>query len=339
MKEAMLYDRKDKKRVVCRVCPWRCSVVPGRAGRCCIRTNKDGKLYAQTYSKVSSVAADPIEKKPLFHFHPGSAVFSIGSIGCNMRCIHCQNWQIAHAKPEDIGTEGLMDLSPELAVKSAKADACEGVAWTYNEPTIWIEYTLESMQLCKAEGLYTVYVTNGYTTIEALDKVGPFLDAYCVDIKGFTKEFYNKLANISDFSPILKATSRAKDKWGMHIEVVTNIIPGWNDDEPQLEGIASWISKELGENTPWHVTRFIPHLELMDAAPTPVKTLENARQIGQAAGLKFVYIGNVPGHPGEDTYCPGCGQKVIQRAGYNIGANNVDSGKCSFCGDDLGVIA
>lgn len=336
MKECILYEKLDNNKVKCHVCPWQCVIGPGKAGYCCVRLNEGGKLYAITYAKVSSMAADPIEKKPLFHFYPGSRAFSLGSLGCNFRCIHCQNWEIAHAKPA-AQEPGVTELPPEEEIRLTKKYACQGIAWTYNEPTIWLEYTLDSAKLCKKENLYTVYVTNGYATAESLDEIGPYLDAYRVDVKGFTKEFYKKLAKVGKFEYVLEAAIRAQAKWHMHVEIVTNVIPTMNDDDEQLKGIAEWIRDNLGDKTPWHVTRFIPYLELSHLYPTPVETLERARQIGFEAGLKFVYIGNVPGHPGENTYCPKCKELVIERTGYAIGRYEVEGGKCKRCGEDLNI--
>jgi pyruvate formate lyase activating enzyme len=301
-----------------------------------VRENRGGKIYALSYAKVSSMAPDPVEKKPLFHFYPGSLVFSLGSLGCNLRCIHCQNWEIAHSRM--VGEEpGVVDLQPEEAVRAAKRYSCQGLAWTYNEPTIWLEYTLDSAKLCRKEKLYTVYVTNGYTTPEALDEMGPYLDAYRVDVKGFTEEFYRKLAKVLHLKPVLEAAIRAKKNWNMHVEIVTNVIPTMNDDEGQLRGIARWIRDNLGDKTPWHVTRFIPYLELSHLYPTPVRTLERAREIGFEEGLKFVYIGNVPGHPGENTRCPRCKELVIERSGYSIMRFEVEGGKCKHCGEGLNI--
>lgn len=238
------------------------------------------------------MAVDPIEKKPLYHFHPGSKVFSIGTFGCNMRCGHCQNWQIAHVK--DIPQAKY--LSPEEAVALVKASGAQGIAWTYNEPTIWYEYTLDCAKLAKAAGLYTVYVTNGYINPAPLNQILPYLDAYRLDVKGFSSELYFKLAKIKDFFPVLEAGIAAK-KAGKHLEIITLIIPTLNDDEPQLKNLAEWIVNNLGRETPWHVNRFSPYLEFSHLPETPVELLERAREIGLKAGLKYVYIGNVPGHP------------------------------------------
>ncbi len=254
-----------------------------------------------------------------------------------MRCKHCQNWAIAHAEPQSFDL-GLTSVSSQEAVDLAKKYQASGIAWTYNEPTIWFEYTLDSAKLCKKEGLYTVYVTNGYISFNALDMIGPYLDAFRVDVKGFTEKFYQFLAGVKDFSPILKATERAKEKWKMHIEVVTNVIPTLNDTEEHFRGIARWIRDSLGTDTPWHITRFYPYLKLSHLYPTPIETLEKGREIGLEEGLSFVYLGNVPSHPGEHTYCPNCKRLVIKRMGYSISVYDVEKGKCKYCQANLNIV-
>ncbi|MBU0671958.1 MAG: AmmeMemoRadiSam system radical SAM enzyme [Candidatus Margulisbacteria bacterium] len=336
LKEAMFYEKLPDNKVKCTLCPWFCKIAQGKVGICGVRQNIEGKLYSLIYAKVSSVAADPIEKKPLFHFYPGTKVLSLGTFGCNMRCGHCQNWQIAHVKLGQAKDPQLEYLPPENLVELAKQNNCQGIAWTYNEPIVWFEYSYEGAKLAKAAGLYTVWVTNGYVTFEALDTIAPYLDAFRVDVKGFNQDFYTKLAKIRDFKPVLEAAERAKKKWDMHVEIVTNIIPTMNDDEAQLKGIADWIVKKLGPETPWHVTRFMPYLEYSHLPPTPISTLEKARQIGLDAGLQFVYLGNVPGHKAENTYCPKCSKLLIKRVGYQTDLKNVAAGKCGFCGQDLG---
>jgi len=337
LKEAILYEKLEEGKVKCNVCTRRCIIHDGKRGHCGTRINQNGTLYTLIYSKCCSVAADPIEKKPVFHYEPGSLVLSFGTLGCNLRCRHCQNWQIAHVDP-DLEGSGLNEISPDEAVRLAKTYDCQGIAWTYNEPSIWLEYSLDTAKLCKENDLYTVYVTNGFTSFESLDMIGPYLDVYRVDLKGFTNDFYRKVCRINDFSPVLQSTERALRKWNMHIEVVTNIIPTLNDDEDQLRDIANWIKKELGENTPWHVTRFVPYLNFSHLPATPIATLERARKIGLSAGLHFVYIGNVPGHPGENTYCYNCEKLVISRSGYSISEYEVNNGKCAFCGASLNII-
>ncbi len=331
VKEALLYERLNGNEVKCGICPRRCRIKEGERGYCFTRQNEGGKLYTLIYGQIASLSINPIEKKPVFHFYPGSRWLSIGSLGCNFRCPGCQNWQISHAKPGE-SIRQTSYLSPGELVALAKKHNCLGISWTFNEPVLWLEYTLDGARLAKEQGLYTNYVTNGYLTQESLDIIGPYLDVFRVDIKGFSANSYNKIAFINDFSPILEATQRAKDKWGMHVEIVTNIIPGFNDDEAELIRIADWINNELGSFTPWHLTRFFPHLELSHISPTPVATLEEAQKMAQKRGLKYVYIGNVPGHPGENTYCHQCHGLLIERHVFDIIKYKVTQGSCSFCG-------
>ncbi len=337
MAEALLYDKLEDRRVRCNVCLWHCLIGPGKSGVCGVRRNEQGSLQLLNYGLVSSLAADPIEKKPLFHFFPGSSVLSFGTIGCNFHCVHCQNWEIACIEDPGTARHGLREIDPEDAVKMAQKNGCAGLAWTYNEPTIWFEYTLDSARLAHQKGLYTVYVTNGYMTPEALDMLGPYLDAWRVDIKGFSDRLYKDLARIRHWRKILEMAQRARHKWDMHVEVVTNVIPSMNDDAKQLSDIAGWIREALGELTPWHVTRFHPHRKLSHLPPTGVAALEKAYDIGRAAGLRFVYLGNVPGHAYENTICYQCGTLAIERRGYSVKLKAVKGGSCAVCGADLNI--
>jgi pyruvate formate lyase activating enzyme len=334
MHEAMLYEKLSDSRARCHVCQWRCVIQPGKYGLCRMRRNSEGTLEVLNYGKVSSVAADPIEKKPLFHFHPKSQAFSLGGWGCNFHCKHCQNWQISHRTQETGGRDSQV-VSPEKAIALTKQSGCDGIAWTYNEPCIWLEYTLDSAKIAKREHLYTVYVTNGFFTEEALDTMGPYLDAWRVDLKGFSDSLYQGLAKVIKWRKVLDIAKRAQNKWGMHVEVVTNIIPTWNDDDEQLEGIARWIRDELGELTPWHVTRFHPQYQMLHLPPTPVSTIERAYEIGKKAGLRFIYVGNIPGHKGENTVCYSCNRLVVERVGYHTKIIGLDGSKCRFCGAEL----
>jgi len=334
MHEAILSEKLPGSRVRCNICQWRCTVNPGKFGICKMYQNRDGVLYNMNYALASSVAIDPIEKKPLFHFFPGSLVFSLGGWGCNFHCQDCQNWEISCVEIAGTG-RGSKEIQPQQAVELTKRNHCGGIAWTYNEPTVWFEYTLDSAKLAKQNNLYTVYVTNGYMTPEAMDTIGPYLDAWRVDVKGFNDAFYRKLARIGHWRGILEVARRAKDRWNMHVEVVTNIIPTMNDDDQQLEGIANWIRDELGELTPWHVTRFYPQHHMLNLPPTPVSTLEHACDIGRKAGLKFVYAGNVPGHSSESTFCYSCGKPVVRRFGYQTDVVGLEDSRCQFCGAEL----
>jgi pyruvate formate lyase activating enzyme len=294
----------------------------------------NGELYSLIYGKVSSIRVSPIEIKPLFHFYPGSRWLSLGSLGCNFLCPGCQNREISHADPEkEIPLTEY--ISPEKAVQLATGENCKGISWTYNEPTLSLEYTLDTAKKAKEKGLLTNYVTNGYITPEAMKLLGPSLDAYRVDLKGFSAHAYKRIANISDFEGILEIIKMAKYKWGMHIEIITNLTPGFNDNERQLHDMARWIVDQLGSETPWHITRFVPHLKLSHLTHTPISKLEQARQIGMDNGLRYVYLGNVPGHPAENTYCPECGKLLIERQNYQILRYNLKGSKCNFCNQKI----
>jgi len=335
MHEAILWERQDSGRVRCGLCPWRCSIAEGHVGVCGVRRNVDGTLVALTYGLVSSVAVDPIEKKPVFHYFPGTTAFSVGSVGCSMRCGHCQNWRISRATPAD---GDLRELPPQRAVDMAADYGCLGVAFTYNEPVIWAEYVLDVARLCRERGLYTVMVTNGYITPEGLDALGEVIDVWRVDVKGITDEAYSTLCHVPHVEPVLEQAERAKKHWHMHVEIVTNVVPGINDSEDSLTGIASWIASALGPDTPWHVTRFFPYLELADRPPTPLATLRSAVEIGRDAGLHFVYLGNVEHPGGEDTVCPSCGATAIERRGYVVTARATRDGACARCATPLNIV-
>ena len=334
--EAMLYERLADGDVQCHVCPRLCRIAPGKSGVCRARRNDDGALIAITYGRVCSVAADPIEKKPLYHFFPGTTVLSLGSVGFNFTCRHCQNWQIAHADPGEAARD-LRELPVRNLPVLADHNDCQGVAWTYNEPTIWLEYILDGAQLAHEHGLYTVMVTNGYITEEALDVLAPHIDAYRVDVKGLTDDQYRELCRIRDMSPVLAAAVRAQEVHGCHVEIVTNVIPTFNDDDATLAGIAAWIATELGADTPWHVTRFVPYLEYAHLSPTPIATLERAVRIGQDAGLRFVYLGNVPGHEGENTVCPNCRRVLVRRTGSAVEDVALRGTFCAMCGVNVHI--
>ena len=334
MHEAMLFEDLHNSRIRCHICRWKCSIANGGTGVCRMYKNKDGKPYNLNYAMASSVAVDPIEKKPLYHFYPGTRVFSLGSWGCNFHCEGCQNWEISCVdfEPSDRDSQ---NIPPAKAIQLALQNRCRGIAWTYNEPTMWFEYTLDSARLAKEKYLYTVYVTNGYMSLEALDTIGPYLDAWRVDIKGFNKEAYRKIARVANWEGILETAERAKNKWKMHIEVVTNLTPTINNDDEQLKNMAKWIKDKLGELTPWHLTRFYPKYKALDLEATSIADLERGMDIGKKAGLKFVYIGNVPGHGGESTYCYRCGTMIVERVGYDTNVVGLRGSKCCVCGSEL----
>jgi len=336
MHEARLWVAEGE-RVRCQLCPHDCRIADGSRGICGVRENRGGILYALTYGLVSSVAVDPIEKKPVFHFRPGTSALSLGSVGCSMRCGHCQNWQISRARPGD-DAERFTHLEPEEVVALARAQRCEGVAFTYNEPVVWIEYVADVSAACKDAGIYTVMVTNGYITEAGLDLIGPVIDVWRVDVKAFDDRTYRRFCHARSVHPVLAAAERARTRWGMHVEVVTNVVPTVNDDDDTLSGIAGWIVSALGPDTPWHVTRFFPYLELAHLSPTPIDTLERARELGRRAGLRYVYIGNAHMAGGEDTVCPACGAVAVGRSGYRIVRRATSNGSCAACGTPLGIV-
>jgi pyruvate formate lyase activating enzyme len=319
----------------CGLCPHACRIREGGVGVCGVRRNVDGTLIALTYGRVSSLAVDPIEKKPVFNYHPGTLVLSLGSVGCTMKCGHCQNWQISRAGVED---GNLTDLPPEAIVPLARGHGCSGVAFTYNEPVIQAEYVRDCSRLAHEAGLFTIMVTNGYITTEGLDYLAGSVDVWRVDVKGMTDSAYRTLCRVSSVEPVLRAAERAKRVHGMHVEVVTNVVPGINDDETQLRDLAKWIADDLGPETPWHITRFFPYLDFADKPPTPLETLRLARDIGVAAGLHYVYLGNVSEPGSEDTLCPGCGQLLVRRDGFAVVENDGASGSCPTCGRPTDVL-
>jgi pyruvate formate lyase activating enzyme len=328
--EALLAERLGSGCVRCNICQRRCVIEQGGVGYCRTKINYEDVLYDTIYGVISSAAADPIEKKPVFHYKPGSSCFSVGTLGCNFRCVFCQNWQIAYvdAVESTIFTCNT-GVTPDNLVRLALDRSCQGVAWTYNEPAIWLNYILDCAKLCKKAGLYTVYVTNGYATPEALDVIGPYLDVYRVDLKSMEDTFYKKLIKVPSPSGILDVAVRAKKQWSMHVECVTNIIPNWNDSEYNLRRTAEWICSSLGPDTPWHVTRFFPYGALSHLPPTPLETLQHAVAIGRNAGLHYVYLGNVQTEHGENTYCPTCGALAVERRRYSVRPVGIDNnGRC-----------
>ncbi len=321
----------------CTLCPHFCVIKEGAEGLCKARGVRGGHLVGLTYARPATIISDEIEKKPLFHFHPGTRALSLGSYGCNVLCSGCQNWQISHASART-ETARLPVLSPDEAVAMARKHKLSGVAFTYNDPVVWIEYVHDVCVAFKAAGLYTAFITAGYMTEEALDYVAPVIDAFKFDLKARASEGWAWLTKVKDPTPALAAASRAKNVHRLHVEVVSNIVPGLNDTDEDFAAMAGWIRDELGPETPWHVTRFLPDFELSYLSPTPIKTLEKAASAGKVAGLRFVYVGNVQGHPGRHTVCPACGRTVIQRSDAKVETMRVTRGLCSACGEDLGLI-
>jgi pyruvate formate lyase activating enzyme len=328
MKEAMFYEKVGELKVRCGLCRFRCLIPEGRRGICGVRENHQGVLYSLVYGRAVAEHVDPIEKKPLYHFLPGSKSFSIATAGCNFRCLHCQNYGISQV-PRDRQEIPGFELSPEEIVRKALAAGCDSISYTYTEPTIFFEYAYETAVLAVKAGLKNVFVTNGYITLEALTLIRPYLHAANIDLKGFSEKFYKEVVHAT-LKEVLESILEYK-KLGIWIELTTLIIPNYNDSDEELRAIAGFIANEVGVDTPWHVTQFYPTYKLTDQSRTPVATLRRARRIGLDAGLRYVYEGNVPGEGGENTYCPGCSKLLIQRYGYFIESSSVEKGKCPDC--------
>ncbi|PIS39259.1 MAG: AmmeMemoRadiSam system radical SAM enzyme [Candidatus Nealsonbacteria bacterium CG08_land_8_20_14_0_20_38_20] len=336
MKEAYLYKKLSNKNVQCQNCPHFCIIAPGKRGLCGVRKNINGKLYALNYGKAIAVNIDPIEKKPFFHFLPGSYSLSIATVGCNLKCKSCQNWNISQM-PQLTGRIEGENLPPEEVVKMALKNNLPSISYTYVEPTIFLEYGLDTMKLAKKAGLKNCFVSNGFMSEEAAKLIIPYLDANNVDIKGFSDEFYQKVCG-GRLQPVLD-TAKLMKKSGVWVEITTLAIPGLSDSEKMFRGIAKFIYKELGAETPWHISQFSGAIswKLQSLPDTSIKTLQKAWKIGKEAGLKYVYTGNVPGLPSENTFCPKCGTLCIDRKNYIIHRHD-KAGKCPKCGEDLNII-
>lgn len=336
MVEAYLYKKFKQKGVQCRTCPHYCIIVSNQRGTCGVRENRDGKLYALNYAKAAACHIDPIEKKPLFHFLPGTHSLSVAAVGCNFRCLNCQNWEISQG-PKLKGLIWGDDLPPEEIVRLALENHLPSISYTYTEPTVFLEYALDTMKLAKKSGLKNVWVTNGFTSKESFDLIYPWLDAANVDLKSFSDDFYRKVCN-GRLIPVLDTLKRMKRK-KIWLEITTLIIPNLSDSKKTFEDIAKFIKSELGAETPWHISQFSGTIswKLKDTPDTSLEILKMAYDIGKKAGLKHVYIGNVPGLPSEDTYCPKCNALCINRLGYSIQRRD-KNGKCPKCGEELDII-
>ncbi|MFH0855045.1 MAG: AmmeMemoRadiSam system radical SAM enzyme [Candidatus Omnitrophota bacterium] len=330
LKEASFYQKLEKNAVQCRLCPRRCVIPDGLRGYCGARQNRNGVLYTLVYAKPVAIHIDPIEKKPLFHFLPATTVYSVATAGCNLKCKFCQNWEISQSKPEDLE---YVYLEPKDLVRKAKESGSPAIAYTYNEPTVFYEYMLETARLARQEGLKNVMHSNGYINEEPLRALAKFLDAANIDLKGFSDDYYAKIAEGS-LGPVLNSLKILKEE-GVHIEITTLLLSGFNDDAQGLRKLCLWIKENLGADTPLHFSRFFPMYKLMSLAPTPVESLEKAREIAIDCGLRYVYIGNVPANPAENTYCPKCKKLIIERRGFFVVQNNLEDGKCKFCGEKI----
>ena len=299
-----------------------------------MRENDEGKIYSLNYAAASSVAVDPIEKKPLFHFYPGTTVFSLGSVGCNFRCKYCQNWGISQAELEHIPTR---DMLPEEAIRLTKEYGCKSIAWTYNEPTMWFEYTLDSAKLAKKEDIKTVYVTNGYMSEESFQEIKPYLDAANIDLKGMSNKFYEDLCE-ARLKPVLDNIIRMYDAH-IHIEVTNLLIPGYNDSNEDIKALISFMVEEVGVEVPLHFTRFFPQYQMQNIPPTNIESLKRAHDLAKESGMQYVYIGNAPIADGETTFCPECGEPIIKRDGFSVLSDEIKkTRKCPKCKAPLNII-
>ena len=326
-KEALLYEKLEKGRLRCNLCAHRCVISDGKFGVCKVRANEDNKLYTLVYGRAISQHVDPVEKKPLYHFYPGSSAYSIATPGCNFRCQWCQNWEIAHM-PRERGVIAGRKVSPEEVVADARATHSRSIAYTYTEPTIFFEYAYDIAQLAHEASIANIYVTNGYMTPEMLETIYPNLDAANVDLKAFREKTYHRYVGAA-LQPVLESMKLMKSQ-GVWLEVTTLLVPDLNDDPQELRDAALFIAQELGPDTPWHISRFFPQYKMNDRPPTPVASLQRAQQIGLEAGLHFVYMGNVGSEA--DTVCPNCGYTVIRRSGYWDIRNRLKDGNCPNCG-------
>lgn len=349
--EARYYQSLPDGKLLCTLCPHDCHIADGGRGICGVRYNEGGKLYTLVYDKVVAREVNPIEKKPFFHFHPGSRAYSISTVGCNLRCAFCQNWQISqwpkdhlpkhvesagHTAPEPIcprldALEGEVPgepVTPDVLVRAARATRCLSLAYTFTEPTIFYELAYDTAVLAREQGLKNTFVSNGFISEAPLRELATVLDAANIDLKFFKDESYRHVSR-ARLAPILDAI-RLYHELGVWVEITTLIVPGVNDSDEELAAIAGFLCS-VSPAIPWHVTRFHPAWEMWDRPPTPVQTLRRAREIGLAAGLKYVYEGNVPGEGGENTYCPACRALLVERFGHHVEINRIREDRCPEC--------
>ncbi len=332
-KDARFWKKVGDKKVQCTLCSHNCEIDVGMLGICRVRKNEDGKLYTLIYGSCSSMAADPIEKKPLYHFYPGTNVFSLGTVGCNFKCKHCQNSSISAAMPD---YSHLRNVVPDQTIELAREQTCQGIAWTYNEPTIWHEFSFDSAKLAKKAGLYTVYVSNGYINEDPLREISPFLDAINVDVKAFDDDFYKKVCK-ARLDPVLKTCELAIEL-GIHLEVTYLVIPGYNDSVDEVRQFCRWVVDKLGSSTPVHFSRFHPDYRMTDVPMTPIETMLRIYDIAKETGIFYPYLGNVPQGEYENTICPNCGNICVERCGYSVTLNGIEDGKCTKCGTSIPIV-
>jgi pyruvate formate lyase activating enzyme len=334
MHEAMLYERMAEKKVHCNLCGRRCIIPNGKLGYCHVRKNEEGTLYSLVYAKACAANPDPIEKKPLWHYHPGSLVMSIATIGCNFACPFCQNWEISHETEIQGRT-----LPPEKVVELALQAGCSGISYTYTEPTIFFEYAYDTAKLAHARGLFNTFVTNGYLTPEGVKTIAPYLDAATVDFKGAgDPKFYREYCKVPSVEPIY-ACLKAMHAAGIHVEITNLVVTKVGESAKEAQHLAKWIVTELGADTPLHLLRFYPHYDFSQYEPTPIAALEAAAAAAREAGLRYVYLGNVPGHQGANTLCPNCGALLVERLGVQtLSVRLTRDGRCPTCNQAIPIV-
>ncbi|MBN1961591.1 MAG: AmmeMemoRadiSam system radical SAM enzyme [Deltaproteobacteria bacterium] len=328
--DAKKSPHKNSLSVRCVLCANQCLIAPFNRGRCNSRYNDNGILKTLVYGRPITTHVDPIEKKPLYHFYPGSLAYSLATSGCPLRCQFCQNWQISQARPEDYNVSY---TPPKQIVDNAKTINAPTIAFTYNEPTVFIEYMTDIARAARSKGLHSVLISCGYMTKEPLNELCDVLDAIKIDLKGFSKEFYQKLSQ-ADLNAVLRSIEQVR-KRNRHLELVNLVIPTQNDSDAMLKGLAKWIVTYLGRDVPIHFSRFHPDYKLVNLPPTPIATLDRARAIALSEGIHYAYVGNVPGHPGNNTYCPNCNKVIIERVGFFIKASNLNGNRCKFCNTQI----
>ncbi|MFH1211145.1 MAG: AmmeMemoRadiSam system radical SAM enzyme [archaeon] len=327
-KEAMHYRKIKEGIVQCQLCPWYCVLKDRERGKCGVRENREGKLYSMVYGKPCAFNIDPIEKKPLYHFLPGSRSLSIGTVGCNLFCHHCQNYSTSQATPEEIPS---LKIEPAQVVEKATKAKCKSISYTYNEPSIFYEYVYDTARIAKKKKIKNVMVTNGYINEKPLKELYKHIDAANVDLKGFSEKFYKEVCEVR-LQPVLDSLKNMK-KMGVWTEITNLIIPGYNDNMKEIKKMSEWITKNLGKDVPLHFSRFFPCYEMMEIPVTPIDTLKKAYETARKAGIKYVYVGNVSTDEGySDTYCPKCGERLIKRGAYfGVEQNKIKNGKCFRC--------
>jgi len=327
IREARFYEKLSYKKIRCKLCPRECVIDDRERGYCGVRENRGGVYYTLVYARVCAAHIDPIEKKPLFHFAPGTQAFSVATAGCNVNCKMCQNWDISQVRPEQVRNT---ELPPRQVAALALQSGCASIAYTYSEPVVFSEYVLDTADAGHAAGVKSAVVTGGYIQQEPLKKLCTEVDAIKVDLKAFSEKFYKEVVN-GELKPVLQALATIR-KQGTWNEIVYLVVPGLNDADAEFQALAQWVKAEIGPDVPLHFTRFYPNYLLKDLPPTPLSLLERAKAIADAEGLHYVYIGNVPGHPAENTFCPKCRRLLIERAGFVVKTMLIKQGKCPDCG-------